>query len=229
MKLVQSNEYLVTTLYTNARWLIKYKYDRLISKMGFPILVRRHLYIELGPRSLSIRLSVATVLRAYPCTSSCLWVIPPDCTSEWTHRYHKVKTLFQSNNDIMLVYYYIAEITSHAGSILYILQMTWLNQIINIWQFRLLQKWNSYTHCHHYLYKVIYHSGEMTKWDKFDEDILVWCPTSVLFWCICRSSTYIYIHIDLLDESHLIIQTMFRIAQSLHHYPYPHHGSSLYL
>ena len=31
----------------NLRW----SYDRLISTMGFPILVRRHLYIESGPRS----------------------------------------------------------------------------------------------------------------------------------------------------------------------------------
>ena len=32
---------------------IRRSYDRLISTMGFPILVRRHLYIESGPRSLN--------------------------------------------------------------------------------------------------------------------------------------------------------------------------------
>ena len=31
---------------------IRWSYDRLISTMGFPILVRWHLYIELGPRCL---------------------------------------------------------------------------------------------------------------------------------------------------------------------------------
>ena len=31
---------------------IRRSYDRLISTMGFPILVRRHLYIESGPRLL---------------------------------------------------------------------------------------------------------------------------------------------------------------------------------
>ena len=30
---------------------IRRSYDRLISTMGFPILVRRHLYIESGPSS----------------------------------------------------------------------------------------------------------------------------------------------------------------------------------
>ena len=37
---------------------IRQFYDRLISTMGFPILVRRDLYTELGPNFLAIRVNI---------------------------------------------------------------------------------------------------------------------------------------------------------------------------
>ena len=41
---------------------IRRSYDRLISTMGFPILVRRHLYIESGPWSLKSQVAVPYVM-----------------------------------------------------------------------------------------------------------------------------------------------------------------------
>ena len=46
---------------------IRRSYDRLISTMGFPIPVRRHLYIESGPRFRSLDCSW------FPVRVSCLW------------------------------------------------------------------------------------------------------------------------------------------------------------
>ena len=43
---------------------IRWSYDRLISTMGFPVLVRQHLYIESGPWSLSLEVAVKYVYRA---------------------------------------------------------------------------------------------------------------------------------------------------------------------
>ena len=44
---------------------IRRSYDRLISTMGFPIPVRRHLYIESGPWSIS--------LKVFPSQCKCKW------------------------------------------------------------------------------------------------------------------------------------------------------------
>ena len=68
---------------------IRRSYDRLISTMGFPILVRHHLYIESGPR-----VSVATVLSTHPCVSSCLWVKPN--TMQWHLFFISFETLLES-------------------------------------------------------------------------------------------------------------------------------------
>ena len=41
---------------------IRWSYDRLIYKMGFPILVRRHLYIESGPRLWYSKLALQNIV-----------------------------------------------------------------------------------------------------------------------------------------------------------------------
>ena len=42
------NNKMTSYQYRKFHWEIRRSYDRLISTMGFPILVRRHLYIESG-------------------------------------------------------------------------------------------------------------------------------------------------------------------------------------
>ena len=54
---------------------IRRSYDRLISTMGFPILVRRHLYIELGPRRLFTCRRGVLLLDCWTADSHSLWVL----------------------------------------------------------------------------------------------------------------------------------------------------------
>ena len=68
---------------------IRRSYDRLISTMGFPILVRWHLYIESGPWCFRGKASIAILLNTQPCISSCLGAKTEHISqSELTRNHH---------------------------------------------------------------------------------------------------------------------------------------------
>ena len=77
---------------------IRRSYNRLISAMGFPFLVRWHLYIESGPRLLRPRISNGP--RRF--TNARLYKITPIITSQCVRRVKNTRNLC-----ILNVYYFI--------------------------------------------------------------------------------------------------------------------------